>query len=68
MASAPLFQPAPGIPAFQPITGGIFSRGPELAPWGPGDQCMFAFAVGTDQALWYAQLDGFVADSDPPAA
>jgi hypothetical protein len=67
MTSAPLFQPVAGIPAFQPITGGIFSLGPELAPWGANDQSMFAFAVGTDQALWYTQLNGYVADTCPPA-
>ena len=67
IASSPLFQPVPGIPPFQPIAGGVFSSGPELAPWGPADQRMFAFAVGTDQALWCAELDGFTTDVETPA-
>jgi hypothetical protein len=67
MTSSLPFQPAAGIPPFQPIAGRIFSLGPELAPWGPSDQFLFAFAVGTDQALWFAKLDGFT-DDDPPAA
>ena len=66
MAPSP-FQPVSGIPPFQPIAGGVFSSGPELAPWGPSDQFLFAFAVGTDQALWYAGLDGFTSDVDTPA-
>ncbi len=67
MAPSPLFHPVSGIPPFQPIAGGVFSSGPELAPWGPSDQFLFAFAVGTDQALWYASLDGFTSDVDTPA-
>jgi hypothetical protein len=66
MAFSIPFQPVDGIPIFQPIQGGIFSMGPELAAWGPSDQFLFVFAVGTDQALWYAQLDGYI-DNDPPA-
>ena len=67
MTSSPFFQPVSGIPPFQPIAGGVFSMGPELAPWGPSDQFLFAFAVGTDQALWFAKLDGFTTDVDTPA-
>jgi hypothetical protein len=68
VTASPFFQPVSGIPPFQPIAGGVFSLGPELAPWGPSDQFLFAFAVGTDQALWYAQLDGFTSDVETPAA
>jgi hypothetical protein len=66
MATSIPFQPVDGIPAFQPIPGRLFSMGPELAPWGPSDQFLFAFAVSTDQALWCAQLDGYI-DNDQPA-
>src|SRR5262249_54935450 len=37
----------------------MFTSAPEIVSWGPNDIHLFAFAVGTDQALWYAQLDGF---------
>ena len=37
----------------------IFISQPEIVSWGQNDIHLFAFAVGTDQALWYAQLDGF---------
>jgi hypothetical protein len=37
----------------------IFTSPPEIVSWGQNDINLFAFAVGTDQALWYAQLDGF---------
>jgi hypothetical protein len=66
MASPLPFQPVAGIPPFQPIAGGIFSLGPEFSTLGPSDQFLFVFAVGTDQALWYAKLDGYI-DNDPPA-
>jgi hypothetical protein len=39
--------------------GGLFTSPPEIVSWGPSEINLFAFAVGTDQALWYAQLDGF---------
>jgi hypothetical protein len=39
--------------------GGLFTSPPEIVSWGPSEMNLFAFAVGTDQALWYAQLDGF---------
>ena len=39
--------------------GGVFASPPEIVSWGQNDMNLFAFAVGTDQALWYAQLDGF---------
>jgi hypothetical protein len=39
--------------------GGVFTAPPEIVPWGQNDQFLFAFGVGADQALWYAQLDGF---------
>jgi hypothetical protein len=67
MVSQAFFQPAAGIPPFQPIAGGTFSMGPELVTWGPSDQFLYALAVGTDQALWYATLDGFTTDVDTPA-
>jgi hypothetical protein len=37
----------------------IFTSPPEIVCWGQNDTHLFAFAVGTDHALWYAQLDGF---------
>jgi len=37
----------------------IFTSPPEIVSWGQNDINLFAFAVGTDQALWYAQLDRF---------
>jgi hypothetical protein len=43
---------------FQSI-GGVFTSPPEIVSWGQSEIHLFAFAVGTDQALWYAQLDGF---------
>jgi hypothetical protein len=39
--------------------GGMFTTAPAVVPWGQFDRFLFAFAVGRDQALWYAQLDGF---------
>jgi hypothetical protein len=39
--------------------GGVLSSSPEIVAWGQNDFNLFAFAVGTDQALWYAQLNGF---------
>jgi hypothetical protein len=39
--------------------GGVFTTPPQIVPWGEQDRFLFAFAVGRDQALWYAQLDGF---------
>jgi hypothetical protein len=36
--------------------GGLFTSPPEIVSWGPSEINLFAFAVGTDQALWYAQL------------
>jgi hypothetical protein len=47
--------------SFQSI-GGVFTSPPEITPCEPNDQFLLAFAVGTDQALWYAQLNGFVND------
>ena len=43
---------------FRPM-GGKFSSPPTVVAWGQNDINLFAFAVGTDQALWYAQLNGF---------
>jgi hypothetical protein len=57
--ASPPFQPVDGIPPFQPIAAHTFSLGPELVAWGPTDQYLFAFAVGTDHALWYSLLDGY---------
>jgi hypothetical protein len=39
--------------------GGEFNSQPEIVACGANDQFLFAFAVGTDQALWFATLDGF---------
>jgi hypothetical protein len=44
--------------SFQSV-GGEFSSPPEIVPWGANDEFLFAFAIGTDQALWFATLDGF---------
>jgi hypothetical protein len=43
--------------SFEPIFGQQFIFGPELVPWGQEDENLFAFAVGVDQALWYARFD-----------
>ena len=45
--------------------GGVFTTPPQCVAWGAKDEFLFVFAVGTDQALWYTQLDGFNFD-DPP--
>jgi len=45
--------------------GGVFTSPPAVVPWGTADRFLFVFAVGTDQALWYAQLDGLVDDENP---
>jgi hypothetical protein len=43
----------------------IFVSPPAIVSWGQNDENLLAFAVGTDQALWYAQLNGFaVAGTD----
>jgi hypothetical protein len=44
---------------FQSI-GGVFSSTLEIVAWGENENNLFAFGVGADQALWYAQLNGFV--------
>ena len=45
--------------------GGLFTSPPAIISWGQDELNLFAFAVGTDQALWYAQLDGFSPIGDP---
>lgn len=42
--------------------GGQFTTAPAVAPWGQFDQNLLAFGVGTDSALWFAQLSGFNVD------
>jgi hypothetical protein len=42
--------------------GGVFTSPPAVVPWGNVDRFLFVFAVGTDQALWYTQLDGLTSD------
>jgi hypothetical protein len=44
--------------AFQPI-GGLSPLPPEIVAWGPNNETLFAFAVGTDHALWFTRFDGF---------
>jgi NADPH2:quinone reductase len=44
--------------AFQPI-GGLSPLPPEIVAWGPNNESLFAFAVGTDHALWFTRFDGF---------
>jgi hypothetical protein len=39
--------------------GGVITSPPEIVAWGQNSESLFAFGVGTDQALWYAQFDGF---------
>jgi len=41
--------------------GGESSLPPEIVMWGQLDGSLFVLAVGTDQALWYARLDGYAA-------
>jgi hypothetical protein len=48
--------------------GGLFTSPPEIVSWGPSEINLFAFAVGTDQALCYAQLDGFTVAGIMPGA
>jgi hypothetical protein len=45
----------------------VFTSPPEIVSWGPNQINLFAFAVGTDQALWYAQLDGFAVGGNTDA-
>jgi hypothetical protein len=44
--------------------GGVFTSPPEVVPWGALDRFLFVFGVRTDQALWYAQLDGFTGEGE----
>ena len=48
--------------SFRPIGHQVFSSAPAVVAWGQNDTFLFAFAVGTDQALWYSQLDGQVSE------
>jgi hypothetical protein len=34
------------------ISIGVFTSPPEIVSWGQDEINLFAFAVGTDQALW----------------
>ncbi len=42
--------------------GGLFSTPAAVVQWGASEEHLLAFGVGTDHALWFAQLDGFTAD------
>ena len=44
--------------------GGVFVYPPAVVPWGTDDQSIFIVGVGSDQALWYAELDGVIDEAN----